>query len=143
MIETPRLWRIIWTDYTALLAALVPVVFLGIFVFLRLSGGSAADFSYVAIVVAVGSSVLLVWRCQTISSIFREGIDVPAVVSGVGFFRDRGTIACIYTFQGQKYESSNTVHKVKRTQAMTQGQNVTAVIDANHPQDAFIKELYL
>ena len=144
MIETPKLWRIIWTDYTAFMAFLLPVVFGGIYIVLRLTGdGSGDSFVYLALAIGVAAVVLLAWRLQTITSVFREGVELPAVVSGVGFFRDRGTIACIYTFHGQKYESANTVHKAGRVKSFVQGRNVTALVNTANPKAAFIKELYL
>jgi len=144
MIETPKLWRIIWVDYTAFLAFLAPVVFWGIYLVLLFMGDSdTAVFAYIAVAASVAGVLLLIWRLQAITAVFREGVELPAVVSGVGFFRDRGTVACTYTYQGQKYECENTVHKTGRAKSLTQGQRVTAVVNAANPSAAFIKELYL
>ena len=144
MIETPKPWRIIWTDYTAFMAFLLPVVFGGICLVLWIMGEDIDRvFAYVALALGVAGVLLLAWRLQAVTSVFREGIELPAVVSGVGFFRDRGTVACTYTYQGQKYESENTVLRTGRAKALVQGQRVTAVVNAAHPAAAFIKELYL
>jgi len=144
MIETPKPWRIILTDYTAFMAFLLPAVFGGIYLVLWITGEDVDQaFAYVTLALGVAGILLLVWRLQAITSTFREGIELPAVVSGVGSFRDRCTVTCTYTHQGQKYESSNTVLRTQSVRALQQGQRVTAVVNPAKPSAAFIKELYL
>jgi hypothetical protein len=144
MNQRPPIFRIIGTDYTALQGAVFPIVFLGLYVVLPLLGERMpSSFIYIALAVTVIALAVLTWRYRLILSIFDDGQEVSGTISNIVFFRDRGTISYIYTYQGQKFESYNPVLRNKRTRALKIGDEVALLVDRNHPKRAFIRDLYL
>jgi hypothetical protein len=144
MSKIPTLFRVIGTDYGALVAFLIPIIAWGLYglgVVLEMS--VFTDLPLLALIFTVAAVLALWWRYRTISTIFSDGLEVPGVISGVSFFRDRGRVEYIYTYLGQKCRSGNAIHKTGRTTALKQGQDVTLVIDRNNPSRAFIRDLYL
>jgi len=146
MNKQPSLVKIITIDYAAFMALLFPIITWGIYmVLVVLQKVKTTDFSLLAIytgitIVAVG---VMGWRIQVFNSVFNDDIEVPAIISNVFFFRDRGRIDYVYTYQGQKYASGNTVHKVKQTRSLLVGEQVIVMLDRNNPKRAYIRNLYL
>lgn len=144
MQHRPSLFRIINTDYIALVAVVFPAVFwvfyLGLLIF---QARGAEKFMIYPILATPIGLLLLIWRIWMISTIFEHGLSIPATVSNLFFDRDRGQICYIYMHEGRKFEGVNFVHKNKRAAALKVGDKVTAVIDRNNPKRAFIQELYL
>jgi hypothetical protein len=146
MNKQASLVRIVTIDYASLLAVLFPIILWGIYLILTvLQKVNVADFTLPAIyagitIIAVG---VLGWRIRVINSVFNDGLEISATISRVFFFRDRGRVEYVYTYQGQKYTSGNAVHKVKQTQALQVGEQVSVMIDRNNPKRAFIRDLYL
>ena len=146
MNKQPSLVKIITIDYAAFMALLFPIITWGIYmVLVVLQKVKTTDFSLLAIytgitIVAVG---VMGWRIQVFNSVFNDDIEVPAIISNVFFFRDRGRIDYVYTHQGQKYASGNTVHKVKQTRSLLVGEQVIVMLDRNNPKRAYIRNLYL
>jgi hypothetical protein len=146
MNKQPSLVKIITIDYAAFMALLFPIITWGIYmVLVVLQKVKTTDFSLLAIytgitIVAVG---VMGWRIQVFNSVFNDDIEVPATISNVFFFRDRGRIDYVYTYQGQKYASGNTVHKVKQTRSLLVGEQVIVMLDRNNPKRAYIRNLYL
>ncbi len=144
MQNYPSLWRIVETDYTSKLAFLSPLVVWGIGIITRFVDPEAsAWFLKIAPPVTVVAFIILLWRIRLIRSVFTYGEEVPGVIHAIGFFRGRGRVEYIYTYGEEKYRSSNAIHQTKRAKALQLGQNVTVVLDREHPKRAFIKELYL
>lgn len=146
MNRQPSFLKIIMIDYAALLGWLFPTVAWGIYILLLALGNTkTSDYSLLIIFasITVLALVVLVWRVQVINTVFSDGIESTATIRNVSFFRDRGRVDYIYTYQGQKYASGNAVHKVKQTQALKVGDPVVVVIDRNNPKRAFIRDLYL
>lgn len=146
MNKQPALVKIITTDYAAFLAFLFPVVAWGFyFIMIVFQNVNLADFTLPMIfaVITIVSLSMLFWRVQVFNTIFNDGIEAPATISNISFFRDRGRVDYIYTFQGQKYVSGNAVHKVRQTQNLQIGEQVIVVVDRNNPKRAFIRDLYL
>lgn len=141
--RAPSLIRTIQTDYTAFLAFLFPVIFWGLYLFFTFSSMDAAGFADISIAVTAAGLLILLWRYWLLRSVFHDGVEVPGVVSDIYFFRGRGRVSYIYTYQGQKYISGNAINKTKRTRSLVQGEQVTLVIDPNNPKRAFIRDLYL
>jgi hypothetical protein len=146
MNKQPSLVKIITIDYAAFVALLFPIITWGIYIVLVvLQKVKTTDFSLLAIyagitIVAVG---VMGWRIQVFNSVFNDDIEVPAIISNVFFFRDRGRIDYVYTHQGQKYASGNAVHKVKQTRSLLVGEQVIVMVDRNNPKRAYIRNLYL
>lgn len=142
--RSPSVVRVVQIDYLCLLACLFPLVFWGAYVVLRITEASGfAGFLYVALAGTVVGAIALAWRYRTIAAVFTGGYEVPAVITSVWFFRGRGRVEYVYTFQNKKYVSGNAVQKTKRTRTLAQGDNVTLMIDTLNPRRAFIRDLYL
>jgi hypothetical protein len=143
VFERPSLFRIARTDYLASLTVLAPVVVWGMAVIFPLLGQTDAAF-YVSLASAVTVVALpvLLWRTSVVSNTLTNGIDVAGVISSAGFFRGRGRISYIYSYQGEKLQSSNAVQQNKQASALTVGSSVTVVLDPNNPKRAFIRDIY-
>jgi hypothetical protein len=145
MIKQPSAIKIITIDYIAFLAFLLPVIFWVVYAaMLVLRNVALRDpvFPATIAIISVIAIGVVGWRIRLIGSIFNDGIEVPATIASISFFRDRGRIDYTYSHMGQKYLSGNAIHKVKRTEALTVGQQVIVMIDRNNPKRAFIRDLY-
>jgi|WetSurMetagenome_2_1015567.scaffolds.fasta_scaffold102136_2 hypothetical protein len=139
------IWKIIWTDYLAFVCASVPILLWVLYFFLVVIGKAIPVRPQNLIVFTILSVVLffvLLLRLQLIISVFNYGIDVKATITQVSFFRDRGTIAYVYDYHDQRYQSSAPVMKNQTTRNLFVGQSVIVMIDRNNPKRAFIRELY-
>ncbi len=146
MNKRPSLIKIMTIDYMALSGWLFPVVIWGLYIFLVVTGRvKTSDFGLPAIFAAITMAALgfLLWRIQLFNTIFSDGIETAATISNISFFRDRGRVEYIFIYQGQKYMGGNGIHKVKQTQALRVGQQVSVMVDRNNPKRAFIRDLYL
>jgi hypothetical protein len=143
MTEKPSVLRILRTDYLASMTVLAPLVLWGMAIFFPIFGQTdSAFFVSLAGAVTVIALPVLLWRVSVISSTLINGIDVAGVISGAGFFRGRGRITYIYSYQGEKLKCSNAVQQNKQTNALAVGSSVTVILDPNNPKRAFIRELY-
>lgn len=146
MNRQPSLLKIITIDYIAFLGWLFPVVMWGIYIALIVLGNiKANDFTLPIIfaVISVVALAILMWRIQVFNTVFSDGIETTATINNVSFFRDRGRVDYVYTYQGQKYVSGNAIHKVKQTLALKAGEQVVLMVDRNNPKRAFIRDLYI
>ena len=144
MKPTPSLLRIIQVDYLASLGAIFPFVSWGLAVVGRFFDPEASSFFLQASpIVTVAGLVVIAWRGSTIRSVISNGAETAGVISGIGFFRGRGQVRYVYTYQGQKYEGSSAIQSTKSTRTLTQGQEVTVMVDPFRPRRAFVRELYL
>ena len=78
-----------------------------------------------------------------ISSVLAEGVQVPGVVTRIGFFRVSGRVEYSYTAQGEKQMSGNAINKNSHTKELKVGQTVTVSVDRGNPKRAFIRDIYL
>ena len=146
MNRQPSLLKIITIDYIAFLGWLFPVVMWGIYIALIVLGNiKANDFTLPIIfaVISVVALAILMWRIQVFNTVFSDGIETTATINNVSFFRDRGRVDYVHTYQGQKYVSGNAIHKVKQTLALKVGEQVVLMVDRNNPKRAFIRDLYI
>ena len=146
MNRQPSLLKIITIDYIAFLGWLFPVVMWGIYIALIVLGNiKANDFTLPIIfaVISVVALAILMWRIQVFNTVFSDGIETTATINNVSFFRDRGRVDYVHTYQGQKYVSGNAIHKVKQTLALKVGEQVVLMVDRNNPKRAFIRDLYM
>jgi hypothetical protein len=146
MIKQPSLFKIMTIDYIALTAFLFPVVswgfYIALLVFKRIDA-TDYDFPAIAASITVVAIVVLAWRIRLFYSIFTDGIEAPATISNIMFFRDRGRVDYIYTIQGEKFSSGNAIHKVKQTRSLQVGEQVIVMVDRNNLKRAFIRDLYM
>ena len=146
MNRQPSLLKIITIDYIAFLGWLFPVVMWGMYVVLIVLGNvKINDFTLPVIfaVISVVALAILIWRIQVFNTVFSDGIESIATINNVSFFRDRGRVDYVYTYQGQKYVSGNAIHKVKQTLALKVGEQVVLMVDRNNPKRAFVRDLYM
>ena len=146
MNRQPSLLKIITIDYIAFLGWLFPVVMWGMYVVLIVLGNVKINDLTLPVtfaVITVVALAILIWRIQVFNTIFSDGIETTATINNVSFFRDRGRVDYVYTYQGQKYVSGNAIHKVKQTLALKAGEQVVLMVDRNNPKRAFIRNLYV
>ena len=140
------LQKIIIIDYTAFVAFLFPVVTWVIYFFLlgvKQIEISDLGFPTIASVITIAALMVLVWRVRHFFTIFNDGVEASATISNVSFFRDRGRVDYIFTYQGQKHAAGNVVNKVKQTVSLRVGDQVTVMLDRNNPQRAYLRDLYI
>lgn len=151
----PSIFRIIRTDYAALLAVLFPLViwgmyvataFFGFFTGLRgrepLTASDAPFFLYFSLIVTLLGIPLLIWRIHVIRAIFIRGIEVPGKIMSAHFSGSRGRLEYAYIFRGQTYRSGHAVQKTKQVRGLQPGYDVTLVVDPNNPGRALIRDIY-
>lgn len=143
--KTPSFIKIIWTDYTAFLAAIAIVVTGGMLIFDQLTQqlGMGVVLVYMVAVAGVIGLPIVFWRIRLISSVFEFGWEVEADIIDIGFFRDRGRVTYVFTIQGERHQVSNAVMKTKFTKALQLGQKVIVVAQRDNPKTAFIRDMYL
>lgn len=141
--DRPSLFRILVTDFLAFFTWMITLFFWGFVLFDVLSerGNMQATLMWLLPITLVALIVIL-WRVISIYTVFNEAQEVQAAITGVSFFRDRGRIHFIYSYQGGKWTSSNFVLKNKRTSKFSAGDSVTVLVDRNHPKKAYIKEIF-
>ena len=142
--QSPSLFRVISTDYPSLLSALFPIVFGGFSIYFFFTANNSLQlFLLLTIVVALFGIPFMIRRYRMISSVLAEGVQVPGVVTRIGFFRGRGRVEYSYTVQGEKQMSGNAINKNSHTKELQVGQIVKVSVDRNDPKRAFIREIYL
>jgi len=142
--ERPSVFRVIGEDYVSLLSILFPLLFWIYSAFsLYTRDDSSRFFVLLSAVITAVAIPLLLWRYRSISAVFEEGLQAQGTITSIHFFRGRGRVSYVYTFQGQKYSSGNAINKTKHSRNLEVGQQVTLLIDRNNPQRAFVKEIYL
>lgn len=146
MNRQPSILKIITVDYLAFAGVIYPPIAWGLYLVLLIL--KQITFTDLALPIAFGITtiaalIVLTWRIQTINATFSDGIEVQGVISNVFFFRDRGRVDFIFTYQNQKYMAGTAIHKVKQTQALFSGQPVIVMVDRNKPKNSFIRDLFL
>jgi hypothetical protein len=135
--------RIIETDYISYMAVLAPVVLAGVYVFGLLTGREVTNtYLYVMAGITVAGIFALIWRYRLFTSVFEDGQQAQATISHISFHRDRGKVEYVYTYMGESYKSSTTVHKISRVMNLQVDEKVVVMIDRNNPKQAFIRDLY-
>jgi hypothetical protein len=135
--------RIIETDYISYMAVLAPVVLAGVYVFGLLTGREVTNtYLYVMAGITVAGIFALIWRYRLFTSVFEDGQQAQATISKISFHRDRGKVEYVYTYMGESYKSSTTVHKISRVMNLQVDEKVVVMIDRNNPKQAFIRDLY-
>ncbi len=142
--QSPSLFRVISTDYPSLLSALFPIVFGGFTTYFFFTNNDSLQlFLLLTTIVTVLGIPFLIRRYRMISSVLAKGVQVPGIVTRIGFFRGRGRVEYSYTVQGEKQMSGNAINKNSRTRDLQLGQMVKVSVDRNDPRRAFIREIYL
>jgi len=146
MNKPASLIKIITVDFYAWMAFLFPILIWGVYILLLLFENISPDNTQLPIIytgITVVAILVLIWRVLTIRAVFNHGLEIQAIISKVGFYRNRGRIEYGYTHQGQSYTSGNSVIKTKSTQKIQTDERVIVMVDRNHPKRAFIRDLYV
>jgi hypothetical protein len=153
----PSTFRIIQSDYLALLGVLVPIVslimyiavaYFGYFPGLRgrdpIQGTEGAPlFLNLFIAGLVIGVPLAIWRIRSIQRLFSKSVEVVGQITDVSFHRDRGRVEYSYTYQGQAYSGGNAIMKTGKTQKLRSGNEVVLLVNPDDPRRALIRDLYI
>ncbi|MCC7129839.1 MAG: hypothetical protein B6D39_01715 [Anaerolineae bacterium UTCFX2] len=145
------LWRILWTDYPAFYAALVPVVAWIVYLAWTPDWRGAGPvikaeahpiFLTLAFIATGGGLAVLLIRLWILWKAFKTGVEVKGKISSVELKRDHGRVEYVYIFDHQEYFSSAEVHRNAETRLIKAGDHVTLIVDKTKPSRAFIRDLY-
>ena len=141
MNKSPSLIRIILIDFATFFSFIFPIIS---WVLYLLLWKEIANLNFVIVIALISLACLgiVAWRLLLITTVFNDNQCAQATISRIFFFRDRGRIDCLYEYQGQKYFGGNAIMKTRWTTAYIEGQQVTVMVDRNHPKRAFIRDLY-
>jgi len=155
-IKKPSVFRVIQSDYLALILVGFPAVAWGMYIVIAFFGffpgmrghdpirgtEGAPFFLGMAIVATVVLIPLLLWRLRSFQATFARSDEVVGHITSISFFRDRGRIEYTYDMGGQTYNGWNAVMKNKRTTSLSQGDEVVLLVDRSAPKRALIRDLY-
>jgi len=142
--QKTSLIRIISNDYPSLLAVLSPIIFWAFTAYFFYSGNSSTElFLPLSAGITLVAIPVLIWRYRMIASVFEDGMETLGTIQSIYFFRGRGRVEYVYSFQGQKYASGNAINRSKYTRILRDGQPVTVFVNPENPKRAFVKEIYL
>jgi hypothetical protein len=150
----PTLWRIISTDYWALVGAIVPCVGTGFWIanaFFGFPGKLGRPplppnhplFIGLGAAGVIGGALLLTARRRFFDALFTSGHRARGTITSVRFLRDRGRLEFTFEYQGQLRCGGNAVHRTKRTAALRAQQAVTVLVNPARPENAIILDLYV
>jgi hypothetical protein len=148
----PSIRRIIWTDYPAFYASLVPVVsWIVLLAWMPawrddgpiISESARPFFLSLAAIATIAGLAVLVWRLWLVFRVFGQGVQVRGKISSVELRRDHGWVEFFYIHEHQEYTSRIEVHRNAQTKGLKAGDRVILVVDRQNPKRAFIRDLYL
>jgi hypothetical protein len=143
--------RLLWTDYPAFYASLVPpvswIVYLSWAPDWRGNGPIMKPearplFLGLAILATCVSLIILAVRIRLIRRIFRDGKQVHGKILKVEIRRDHGKVEYTYIYDHKEFFSKADVHRNAETKALKAGDLVMLVVDPIKPSRAFISSLY-
>jgi hypothetical protein len=151
------IFRIIQSDYLALIGSVVPLVGLALYAAVAYFGylpgfrgrgpiqgtEDASLVLYFAVLGIVLGLPLVYWRVRTIQQRFVKSVEVIGQITGVYFHRDRGRVEYSYSYQGQDYSAGNAVMKNGRTRTLISGNPVVLLINPDNPKQPLIRDLYV
>jgi hypothetical protein len=152
----PSVFRVVQSDYLALILAGFPAVAWGMYIVIAVFGffpgmrghdpirgtEGAPFFLGMAVVATVVMIPLLLWRLKSFQATFARSDEVVGRITSISFFRDRGRIEYSYVANGQIYNGWNAIMKNKRTTSLSEGDEVVLLVDRTDPKRALIRDLY-
>ncbi len=152
----PKFFKILWSDYIAMLAGIFPIV--GWILYLdsitlglipkaiKPSSPSEASNPEIMIVIALAFSVifvpLFIYRIGKIYTHFSRSIQLTGTIDFIRAYKDRGRIEFCYTHNDVEHRGGNAVHLTKFARSLSAGQKVVLMVDAVRPEKALIRDLY-
>lgn len=143
--------RILWTDYPAFYASLVPVVAWIVYLAWTpdwrgngpvITNEAKPFFLSLAFIATAGGFSVLIMRLWIFYKTFRNGAEVKGKISRVELKRDHGRVEYVYIFNHEEFFSGTEVHRNAQTRALKPGEHVTLMVDISKPSRAFIRDLY-
>lgn len=142
--KKPSIVKIFWNDYWSFLSTTFCVVAIGFYLYdIFVVTNSVSNFKWIAIGMFLLGLFGVMTRFISIISLYNSGIETKATVSEIGFFRDRGYIKYIYSFENKKYASQMSVMKNKTTIKHQVGQEINVIVDRENPKKSLILDLFI
>lgn len=140
----PSLVRVIQTDYYAFLSVLLLGIMWGMYaIFQTLNLTTSMESFYGALVLTVLDLLVVIWRYNSVHTLFNNGIELSATIVDLWFFRGRGRVDYTFTCRNHEFISGNDITPNGRTRSLREGDRVTIYVDPENPQRAVIRELFL
>lgn len=134
--------RALDNDFNLTAPLLIPFVFWAVYLLILVLTGGSQFLLIVAVIVTLGSPVLIFLRLRSLRAFFEKGEIISGELTRVYFFQDRGRIDYEYTYAGNQYTGSAAIHKNGLTREFTVGQSVPLVVDPDRPNQALIEDLF-
>jgi len=141
--EIPTLLKIIQTDYYSFLSVIFLLILWSVFTISQiLQLESPSGVIYIALALSVFAIVVIIWRFQTIQSLFSSGVVTLATITEIWFFRGRGRINYTYSNRGHEFLTGDDVVPTNRTRSLQTADRVTILIDPENPERTVIYDIY-
>ena len=139
----PSTIKILWNDYLAFLAAIFCLMAPGLYIYdTYLANKPISNMLWITTAIFIVAFFFLFYRYVTILSLYNNGLEAKAIITEIGFFRDRGIIKYNFQFNGQNYASHMRVMKNKKTTSYQVGMEIKVILDSENPKRSLIKELF-
>jgi hypothetical protein len=153
----PSIFRIIQSDYLALLGIILPAVSLIMYIAVAYFGyfpgfrgrdpiqgtdGAPLFFNLFIIGLVIGIP-LAIWRIRSIQQLFVKSVEVVGQITDIAFYRDRGRVDYSYTYQDKQYLGGSAIMKTGKTQQLRSGNQVVLLVNPDNPKNALIRDLYI
>lgn len=146
MNPKPSIGAILWNDWPALATSLglvIPWVLYFGYRLLDPSAGSDPVFAWLATASTLAMLPLLGWRIRRVLVLFARGVEVPAHITSIHLFKDRGRIDYAFTLGEGISSSWCPVHKTARVLAFKLGEPVKVLVNPANPKQSILKALYV
>jgi type VI protein secretion system component VasK len=142
--ERPSIFRIIWTDAAAFMAALIAILLpiAVLYNYLRGDAPSQTGLLMFGGTVLVALAVL-VWRLIAIYSLFDNSQEVTATITNLTAYRSRGRVTYDLMVQNQKYTNSNAIMIRGKARELQVGEQKIALVNPENPKKSILRDLYL
>ena len=139
----PSTIKILWNDYVAFLAAIYCLMAPGLYIYdTYFANKLISNMLWITTAIFIVAFFFLIYRYFTILSLYNNGLEAKAIITEIGFFRDRGIIKYNFQFNGQNYASHMRVMKNKKTTSYQVGMEIKVIVDRENPKRSLIKELF-
>ncbi len=139
----PSTIKILWNDYVAFLAAIFCLMAPGLYIYdTYFANKPISNMLWITTAIFIVAFFFLIYRYFTILSLYNNGLEAKALITEIGFFRDRGIIKYNFQFNGQNYTSHMRVMKNKKTTSYQVGMEIKVIVDRENPKRSLIKELF-
>ncbi|MBN8583232.1 MAG: hypothetical protein J0L96_21385 [Anaerolineae bacterium] len=139
----PSTIKILWNDYVAFLAAIFCLMAPGLYIYdTYFANKPISNMLWITTAIFIVAFFFLIYRYFTILSLYNNGLEAKALITEIGFFRDRGIIKYNFQFNGQNHASHMRVMKNKKTTSYQVGMEIKVIVDRENPKRSLIKELF-